>query len=273
MSKDIEILINTVNAKITPFGLPLICIGENLEEDEIRKRIDNLERYIDTVIKFTNNIIDNDEAMYETHHILPKGLGGTDDTSNLVNLPVKEHILCHIYLSLAYPDNIPVVTAAWFMTSLKKETAGNSKNRVQKLRQQVIESELDIETIALCRENYLRMKKSKEWHDAHSGIHAPNFGRKFSDETRRRIGIASGKRRHTEESKKKMSMSRKGEKNWSYGKKVPDERRERISNSVKALWKDNPELFDNCTVKVISPDGVIFDSIKKSRRRLWIKGR
>ena len=31
----------------------------------------------------------------ETHHILPRSLGGTDDTDNLVDLTAREHFVCH----------------------------------------------------------------------------------------------------------------------------------------------------------------------------------
>lgn len=39
----------------------------------------------------------------ETHHILPKCLGGTDDKINLVNLNAKEHFICHLLLTKIYP--------------------------------------------------------------------------------------------------------------------------------------------------------------------------
>ena len=34
----------------------------------------------------------------ETHHILPRSCGGTDDPENLVNLYAKEHFMAHYYL-------------------------------------------------------------------------------------------------------------------------------------------------------------------------------
>ena len=35
----------------------------------------------------------------EAHHILPKCLGGTDDTNNLVNLTYREHYIAHLLLA------------------------------------------------------------------------------------------------------------------------------------------------------------------------------
>jgi hypothetical protein len=33
------------------------------------------------------------------HHIIPKSLGGSNDTDNLVNLTPKEHFVCHLLLT------------------------------------------------------------------------------------------------------------------------------------------------------------------------------
>jgi hypothetical protein len=35
----------------------------------------------------------------ESHHILPKSLGGNDDPSNLVSLSAREHFICHLLLT------------------------------------------------------------------------------------------------------------------------------------------------------------------------------
>ena len=45
------------------------------------------------------------EGYNERHHIVPKCLGGTDDPSNLILLPVRVHFLCHYILHKAHPDN------------------------------------------------------------------------------------------------------------------------------------------------------------------------
>ncbi len=45
------------------------------------------------------------EQYTELHHILPKSKGGNDSKDNLVRLTVKEHVLAHILLYLAYPKD------------------------------------------------------------------------------------------------------------------------------------------------------------------------
>lgn len=41
---------------------------------------------------------------FENHHIVPKCVGGTDETSNLVLLTAKEHFVCHHLLTKIYND-------------------------------------------------------------------------------------------------------------------------------------------------------------------------
>lgn len=64
----------------------------------------------------------------EEHHILPKCLGGVDESSNLVLLTAKEHIIVHILLHRAYPDNTKLAHAANCMILLR-----NSKERSKEI--------------------------------------------------------------------------------------------------------------------------------------------
>lgn len=45
---------------------------------------------------------DQNSSQIETHHILMKSLGGTNDKSNLVNLTVREHLFAHLLLTYIY---------------------------------------------------------------------------------------------------------------------------------------------------------------------------
>lgn len=47
----------------------------------------------------------------ETHHIVPRCLGGSDDKSNLVVLTAREHFLAHYLLTKIYPDNLKLIDA------------------------------------------------------------------------------------------------------------------------------------------------------------------
>ena len=58
-------------------------------------------------LKHYNLLIDkaknrNIATKKESHHIVPKCIGGTDDPSNLVDLTLREHYVAHILLAKIY---------------------------------------------------------------------------------------------------------------------------------------------------------------------------
>ena len=59
--------------------------------------------------KVYNNLIANAKAQhidgyYETHHIVPKAEGGSDDNTNLVKLTARQHYIAHLLLAKIYND-------------------------------------------------------------------------------------------------------------------------------------------------------------------------
>ncbi|UPW42414.1 hypothetical protein EBPHNEJP_00116 [Salmonella phage CF-SP2] len=71
----------------------------------------------------------------ESHHIIPKCMGGTNDKSNLVNLSSKDHYIAHWLLTKMYPENSALKYALWRMTtrmhlnSVELNSKEYSKNR------------------------------------------------------------------------------------------------------------------------------------------------
>jgi hypothetical protein len=51
--------------------------------------------YYSIITKAQNRLL---EGYCETHHIIPRSLGGSDDTTNLVRLSSREHYICHALL-------------------------------------------------------------------------------------------------------------------------------------------------------------------------------
>jgi len=56
------------------------------------------------------------DSYVETHHIVPKCLGGSHDRDNLVELTPEEHYLAHLLLMKIYPNEPKLVYAAHMMT-------------------------------------------------------------------------------------------------------------------------------------------------------------
>ncbi len=59
----------------------------------------------------------------EKHHIIPKSLGGSNDSSNIVSLTAKQHFICHMLLTkmVLGKQKQKMVHAWWAMSTLKKD--------------------------------------------------------------------------------------------------------------------------------------------------------
>lgn len=60
------------------------------------------------------------DGYYETHHIIPRCLGGTDNKNNLVKLTAREHFVAHYLLVKIKPGNFKLINAAIMMSCTNK---------------------------------------------------------------------------------------------------------------------------------------------------------
>jgi len=56
---------------------------------------------------------------YESHHIVPRCMGGSGKKSNLILLTAREHFICHWLLVRIYPDDVKLAYALWGMCNQK----------------------------------------------------------------------------------------------------------------------------------------------------------
>ncbi len=118
----------------------------------------------------------------EKHHIVPKCLGGSDDEDNLVVLTPEEHFLAHQLLVKIYPEHKGLKYALYMMTK-----APNGRRNNNKL--------------------YGWIKRDYEA----NRIQSSGFlGRKHKPETIEKMKAARSKQIITEETKQKISSTKKG---------------------------------------------------------------
>lgn len=152
----------------------------------------------------------------ETHHIVPKSLGGSNTKENLVRLTAREHFVCHLLLTKMHEgkNKDKMIYAVWAMTTLQNEYQ-------QRYR-------INSRTYELLRIQYSTLKSIQL---------KGKSGRKHSEATKKKISEAhTGKKRKpmSKESKEKLSISLRGK---NLGKKRTEEQKKKQSAIQKKIPK------------------------------------
>lgn len=180
-----------------------------------------------------------DGNYYEKHHIIPRCIGGTNNSDNLVLLTPKEHFICHKILCEIYPNNIKIFYGYFSMAMMKKDIHKKffniSSREYDYLRKEHIKNIKGSGNPMYGKEGYFKNKFGKDH---------PAFGRYFD---------------HRGE--KNPMYGKKGKLCPHYGKKMPPSFSEtiRIKNlerpvitcpfckkSSKNIGTMNMWHFDNC---------------------------
>jgi hypothetical protein len=104
----------------------------------------------------------------ETHHIVPKCLGGTDDKSNLANVTFREHFICHWLLTKIHygKERHQLLKALWMMKADRHTQRYKTK--------------ITSRVYATLKEEYASMQSMRV-----SGTGNPMYGREVSEEVRK----------------------------------------------------------------------------------------
>ena len=164
----------------------------------------------------------------EVHHILPKSLGGSNDKSNLVELTAREHFIVH--MSLCKFTKGEAKRSMFFALN----SMMNLNNRgMRKIKY----SSRTFEKVRKQCAKYLKGNKynlgripSKK---TRLKISQANKGRKVSDETRLRMSLANKGKVLSEEVKQKIANSLKGKNSFWFGKKHTQETKDKMSKKAK----------------------------------------
>jgi len=239
----------------------------------------------------------------ERHHIVPKSMGGSNDSENLVELTAREHYIAHWLLYKVYKTK--EMACAWNATTMDRDGSRKLTSR-QFERARIIASENMKGENHPCWGVKLSEERKKAVGDFHRGkkmsdetrakMSDSQTGSKASDEARKKIGDVHRGKKVSNETRKKMSESR-----IKLGIKLSDEDKERIrersikiSNReaecphCKLVSKNSPTFrkyhFDNCNkhpnctdeiyIKYGSPitekTGMILDLLDKGETKKWI---
>lgn len=169
------------------------------------------------------------EQYHERHHIVPKCMGGTDEVNNLIDLFAREHYIAHQLLAKENPDNDKLTYAWWAMSHWINET---TQERYK------ITSE-EYEEAKLAYSKFMSKRMSGEncpfYGISRYGEDNPHYGCKHSIETKNLLSELAKGRKHSQESKDKISASLKAlhRTPWNTGKHLSEEHRRKVSMGGK----------------------------------------
>lgn len=183
----------------------------------------------------------------ENHHIIPKCMGGDNESRNIAILTAEEHYLAHQLLVKIYPNNIKLLYSANMMSMNSNGNRGNNK-LYGWLRRKLSESQIDRVVT-----DETRKKQS-----------LAKLGKQLSEEHKQNIGKGHLGRKNTEETKAKMSKSASGkpgmkERYYNMGKRnkgrtLSDETKLKISASMsgKIPWNKGINMIKKPKIEDVS---------------------
>ena len=191
-----------------------------------------------TYDKFIQNILNTRgrfaclDGYHERHHIIPKCMNGSNSRDNLIDLYAREHFIAHKLLVEENPQNYQLKYAYWNMCQC---TGRDGQDKYIPTPEEYEEARI------FC-------------HEAMSGENHPWYGK-----------------HHTQESREKMSISKKdmynGENNPFFGKKHSQENIEKMKGTHSG--KDNPKSRPVYCIEL----GIGFDSIGIASKKTGVNKR
>ena len=170
------------------------------------------------------------EIYTESHHIIPKSLGGSNDQSNLVKLTAREHFICHLLLPkmLIGINKRKMSFAIWSMLN-RDHSKNKSRYKVNSHRYESIKKQV-AEAISQMHKGKTVSKETREkLSKSCLGRPSPNKGIAMSAEQKQKMSATIKKNgriispetvakilesrkhyRHSEETKRKISQSQIG---------------------------------------------------------------
>lgn len=214
----------------------------------------NYEKIYNQIVeRAKNRVLD---CYTESHHIIPRCMGGGDEKENLVNLTAREHFICHRLLVQIHPSNNKLKFALWAMCNMKSKRQSRytpSSRIYESIKIEVIQLISDKKKGVKLSEEHKRKtsetlkgrKRPQEVIDKIVKTRKENGGWKHSDETKNKIRSNNG-------------MKRQEVRNKLKGREISDETRKKLSDvSVHKRA---------CII-----DGVWYESIREASNQLDIK--
>jgi hypothetical protein len=123
----------------------------------------NYQNHYDRLIERAKTRIIPKETYAETHHIIPRCQGGSNDKSNLVRLLPEEHLIAHLLLTKINPTDKKLLYAANILSNLTRNKRNTNKmygwlkrkfSEDQRGKIQIVSDETKIKRCATWKKKY-----------------------------------------------------------------------------------------------------------------------
>jgi hypothetical protein len=180
----------------------------------------------------------------ESHHVIPRSLGGSDDADNLVDLTAREHFVCHWLLTKIYIGE-----------SRSKMIYALRMMKAEKHGQQRYESKITARVYESIKKEYSEIASKRfsgsgngfygKHHtpEAREAIRQKNIGNQINDDQREKIVQSKlGKKRQpfNEEWKENLSKNHKS-KQPDFDGSLSEETRQKIGNKLRGRKQTEEE--------------------------------
>ena len=162
----------------------------------------NNSKYTNTYYKIINRALARAQEGYsESHHIIPRSLGGSNKKDNIVLLTAREHYICHLLLTQMVEGDAKkkMTYAAWTMARTRKI---KTNSRIYaRLKEQATEN---------LRKSQLGVKRGPMSEEHKQKIREATLRRYQNPEEREKTGKSIKGREVSQETREKLSKARKG---------------------------------------------------------------
>jgi len=224
------------------FLLTIISINVIIELTNINKHMNKYKQWYTNITERAKNR--QLETYTESHHIVPRSLGGRDEAGNLVDLTAREHFICHWLLvkMTIGQDHHKMLNA---LRMMRAEKLGQHRYAT-KITARVYES-IKQEYSMLQRERVLG-EKNPMWGKTHTleareKIRQKNLGNKLTpDQHARLVANTTGKKKLpvTDDHRAKLSSNHKS-KQPNFNGLLSEETRKKIGDKIRGRKQTDEE--------------------------------
>jgi hypothetical protein len=196
--------------------------------------VTNINKHMNKYNQWYTNITDRAKHRHldsytESHHIIPRSLGGGDDADNLVNLTAREHFICHwILVKMTTGQERHKMLNALRMMRAEKEGQQRYNTKITARVYESIKQEYAELQSKTFKGKGNGMFGKHHTQEAKDKIRQKNLGKKLTPKQVEKLKKAmTGKKKPliTEEHRAKLSAAKQGKNNNMWGKTHSEETR------------------------------------------------